>query len=203
MTLRAPARSARIEISTWVALRSSATMTIGVGASIMISLVASKPSICGSCIPMMTISTCSRIAAATPSGPVPAMAQTSISGSRRKASAMVCATRGELSTISARIGPALSQNLSDRVKQRILIEGALDQIGVGAGLHATQPVLLTCQGRDQHDRNSRKTGRAADRLRQGETIHTRHFDVADNQVHGLFLQQVPGLKSVRRQNHLI
>src|SRR5262245_17465555 len=110
-------------------------MTMGVGAAIMISLVASKPSMRGMWTSIVTTSGRSDWVSATASAPLTASPTTRISGSLRRISARSVRAVAESSTTRTRI-MRRSQQLGDGFEQVLLVEGALDEVGVGADLDA-------------------------------------------------------------------
>src|SRR5476651_1507876 len=198
----APTRRAFIETSTSCTSMVAEMMTIGVGTSLMMRLVASKPSMTGILTSMVTTSGRSRLVISTASRPFYAMPTTSICGSAPRAFSRSSRTVRESSAISTRIiGP--SQDLPDGLDEVGLVEGALQEVGRGPSLHAMQPVLLGFQRGHEDDRQIPEVRGTPDRLGQGESIHARHFHVTYHQVRSLFLQDLPSLHPIGGGRHRI
>src|SRR5581483_3395477 len=201
-TQSAPARSACIDTDTSPDARLPVTTTIGVGAAAMISRVASKPSRFGIAMSMVTTSGRRRCVSSTASRPSRASATTSIAGSLASTAIRCARAVGETSATRTRI-IVRSEELRDRVEEAAVVEGALREVGVGAGLEPARLVGLALEPGQQHDREIAEAGAVPDRARQRAAIHAWHVDVAHDHVGAVLLQEPPRRLAVDRHEDLV
>ena len=70
----------------------------------------------------------------------------------------------------------------DRLKEIVLVEAALQQIGVGSDLDAALAVGARHEGRHQHHGYLSELLVAANLHREIKAIHARHIDVGDHEI---------------------
>jgi hypothetical protein len=79
----------------------------------------------------------------------------------------------------------------------------LRQVVVRARLHALHEMLLALQRGQQHEVGVGLTLALPNPPAEVETVHPRHQPVAHDDVHGVLAVQIPGVRAVRRDEHLV
>ena len=70
-----------------------------------------------------------------------------------------------------------------------MVEFLLQDVGIGAQSEPRVPVLNVVSGRDEEEWQSAELGIRTDAGQQLEAVHTRHFDIANDEVDPPRLQQ--------------
>ena len=97
----------------------------------------------------------------------------------------------------------LADQVDDRLQQRLVVEAALGQVVVGAGLEAAQAVLLAVLVGHDHDRQRFQLRILLDQRDQLDAVHARHVDVGDDQVEVAAAHRVPAVHAVDRDLDLV
>src|SRR5207342_2725329 len=186
------------------------TTRIAQGLCAMICRVASTPSMPGVITSISTRSGVSFFALATASAPSIAVHAIFRPGrkaiDRRSASIAIA----ESLTMPIRISGApreglgscrfLCERAADEImhclQQRFVVEAALGEIEIRAGLKAAPAVLFAVLVADDHDRRVRQARLLLDQGDQRDAVHARHVHIGDHQVEMADAHRVPAVGTV-------